>query len=99
MTPPAWRRRAPATHDRRVRHLVPIGAVVVTLALGTVACSGGDTQGRREPELRELDAKVAQLRLEVQSLRLQVKALQEQLVTGETATGTPTGTTAPGASR
>jgi hypothetical protein len=42
---------------------------VLVLAAGTTACGGGDTQGRKEADLADVEAQVAQLRLEVQTLR------------------------------
>lgn len=90
-----WHRAPRRAHDRLVRiparrRLVAVG--LVTLALGAGACGGGgDTQGRKEPELSDVEAQVAQLRLEVQSLRREVQTLRD-------AVPTTTTTTAPGTS-
>ncbi|MFM8305480.1 MAG: hypothetical protein ACKOA9_14505 [Actinomycetota bacterium] len=65
---------------------------VVTLAVGVTACGGGDTQGQQDPDLEEVEAQVAQLRLEVQTLRRELAALADTAVT-TTSTPGPTATT------
>jgi chromosome segregation ATPase len=87
----SWRSRATATHDRcvhrrTVRRIVTSVTLVGVLGAGAAACSGGDTQGRQEPKLSEVEAQVAQLRLEVQSLRQEVKSLRESVPTTTTTT-------------
>jgi hypothetical protein len=92
-----WRGGPRRADDRSVRSIVRRSLVAVALAalaLGAAACgSGGDTQGRQEPELSDVEAQVAQLRLEVQSLRQEVKSLRESVpTTTTTTTGTATTT-------
>jgi outer membrane murein-binding lipoprotein Lpp len=73
-------RQRPSPHDQRVdrprRRIVALVAVLATLALGASACGDGDDQGRIAPELEEVEAQVAQLRLEVQTLRRELQALR-----------------------
>jgi hypothetical protein len=93
-----WRDIRRGAHHRGVHHS-PRRVLVATLALGAlglglVACGGGDTQGRREPDPSEIESQVAQLRLEVQTLRRQVQSLQATVGTTIPAEPTPSGATA-----
>ena len=80
-----WRDEAPRAHHRHVSTSW-VRRVLVVLALGSIgfgaaACGGGDAQGRRDPDLSEVESQVAQLRLEVQSLRREIAALREEVAT------------------
>lgn len=95
--PAGWRRGYRVPQDRpmgthRVRRRVLLGVTVAALALGATACGGGDSQGRQDSELRDVESQVAQLRLEVRSLRQQVQALRESVPT--TTTSSPSTATA-----
>jgi outer membrane murein-binding lipoprotein Lpp len=86
----------PTAPRRRALALV----LVAGLAVGLAACSDSDPQGRREPEVRDLQQKVDQLRLEVQNLRQEVQSLREEVAGAGPSTptiplGTTTSTTAP----
>lgn len=74
---------ATGARSRSRRPITALGslALVVALTVGAAACGGGDTQGRQEPELSEVEAQVAQLRLEVQSLRRELAELQATTTT------------------
>lgn len=90
-----WRGWWCGAHDRPVSRSVPRRArILIALAvLPLAACSGGDRQGRQEPDLGELEAQIAQLRLEVQSLRREVGRLRTAV---DPVTGSVTTTTLPG---
>ena len=75
-----------------VRRIVAIGLTVAGLALGLAACGDGDTQGRQDPDLSDVESQVAQLRLEVQSLRRELQALRESVPTTTTLPTTTTST-------
>ena len=90
-----WRGRPAGAHHRGVRATLPRRlAVTVALTaclLGLAACSNGDTQGRQEPDVAEVEAQVAQLRLEVQNLRREIATLRDQV--GTVTTTGPSGDT------
>jgi len=102
MTAPAhagWRRRAPLPHHhpvhrRRLRRGALVALTLLALAAGTTACGGsGDTQGRKDPDLSDVEAQVAQLRLEVQTLRKELAALADSVVTTTTTAPATTSST------
>lgn len=67
-----------------LRRSVLLVAALGVLGMGTTACSDGDTQGRQDPDLNEVESQVAQLRLEVQSLRREVQSLRDAVPTTTT---------------
>jgi prefoldin subunit 5 len=69
-----------------------VTAVVAVLAFGAAGCGGGDTQGRQESDLTDVESQVAQLRLEVQSLRREVQSLRD-IVSPSTTVPETTATT------
>lgn len=79
-----WRVDGRAAHHRVVqqtpRRIAVVALVLGSIAFGASACGGGDTQGRKEPDLNDVESQVAQLRLEVQTLRQEVRSLQESVV-------------------
>ena len=66
---------------------------LLALAAGTTACGSGDTQGRKDPDLSDVEAQVAQLRLEVQTLRKELAALADSVVTTTTTAPATTSST------
>jgi outer membrane murein-binding lipoprotein Lpp len=86
------------SHHRGMRRLVVAAMLVLGVGLGLSACGGGDTQGRKEPDVQDLQSKVSSLRLEVESLRSEVQSLRQEVASATTTTSVPdgtTGTTAP----
>lgn len=84
---PGWLPAAPPAHDRPVRRALAAVVVCAGLVVALGACSDGDSQGRQGPELRDLESKVSQLRLEVQHLREEVQSLRDEVASVVPTTG------------
>ena len=81
------------SHHQGMRRLVMATMLILALGLGAAACGGGNTQGRKQTNLEDLQSKVSSLRLEVESLRAEVQTLQNQVAGTTTTTGPDSSTT------